>query len=1170
MSQSVMLKPTGIYTFQNHISGTPQGGLLVASNIVINRDSIAESRRGYAIYGNAMGSVSTNTAHQLLNYKNRLIRHWGTGAGQYLDYDNGSGTFTSFATSLSSTTHTSTTVDGLTSTAGLSAGMFVSGANIVAGTTISSITSNTAIVISVAATSSTTLTLSYTYSIQEVSTGTRIKSVEQNGNLYFTTSAGIQKVSALTASTLSSSPITKSGGIKALDLTGAIHNTRGFLSATSCVAYRVVWGIKDSNNNLILGTPSSRIIVRNPTGSSMTVDLTITIPKSVTTAYFYQIYRTPVITDAGTTDPGDEEQLAYEANPVAANLTAGYITVNDITPDSFLGAFLYTNENSGVGILQANDIPPLAYDICSFKGYTFYANTSTLQNIDVALLSIANFVSGTSTLTVSDGTTTNTYTFKTQTLACHTHTNTTVDNIVDTSVLMAGQSISGADFVAGTYIVSIDSATAITISVAATASNTTTLVAGLESVSSKYIAISQFPTPAQQVNETAQSLGRVINRQAGEIVYNYYISGTTDVPGQMLFEARGLSQAAFYLTVNAAASTGVEFNPALTTVATTPTTSTNEMSPNRIYYSKYQQPEAVPIVNYIDIGPKDKAIIRILALRDDLFILKEEGVYRLSGLTSPFTVYPFDFSTSVAAADSAVVLNNLIYMVTNQGVATVSSTGVAIISRPIEDQIVKLVSSQYTNFSTATFGVSYESDRAYYLFTVSATTDTYATQCFRFNTFTNSWTLLNLAKRSGIVNNANDKLYLAPTDTNYLEQERKSFDRTDYADREVALTLSTGAVNGTVITVPALTNISADDVVVQTQYLTLSQYNRLLTKLDNDAYLSPHNYVSTETGAAGLNLSNQLDLLIAKIRDDAGRAAVTGAVNGANQTVTITNATPAVFTNATNTTGYYNGMPILFTTTGALPSGLTASTIYYVSNLGTDGAKKFRVSATSGGSEIATGSAGSGTHTAKPAYTAIVGAGAASFSALQTAFNLLIGILNNDLGLAFKNYSTSSSTVDFEFHIVSTDTATVTITAPYSYDLIAGPITVYNHIATDLQFVPQSMGDVSMTKHVSEGTFIFESSAFTEADISYSTDLSANFEGDTIYGTGNGIFGNTPFGEGLFGGNGSSIPFRTYLPKNKQRARYVNCRFQHNIAREIFSLYGISLTFNPMSQRGWR
>jgi len=83
------------------------------------------------------------------------------------------------------------------------------------------------------------------------------------------------------------------------------------------------------------------------------------------------------------------------------------------------------------------------------------------------------------------------------------------------------------------------------------------------------------------------------------------------------------------------------------------------------------------------------------------------------------------------------------------------------------------------------------------------------------------------------------------------------------------------------------------------------------------------------------------------------------------QTVTITIASPGVFT-VGSTTGMYAGMPISFKTSGALPTGLTASTTYYVTNLGTDGANKFRVSTSLGGSDLATSGTQSGTHTSFP------------------------------------------------------------------------------------------------------------------------------------------------------------------------------------------------------------
>jgi hypothetical protein len=90
---------------------------------------------------------------------------------------------------------------------------------------------------------------------------------------------------------------------------------------------------------------------------------------------------------------------------------------------------------------------------------------------------------------------------------------------------------------------------------------------------------------------------------------------------------------------------------------------------------------------------------------------------------------------------------------------------------------------------------------------------------------------------------------------------------------------------------------------------------------------------------------------------------------------TISNASPAVITKTAH--GLENGMAVTFSTTGALPTGLTAGTIYYVINKTDD---TFNVSATSGGSAINTSSAGSGTHTMTPVSAVVSGTVATIFA----------------------------------------------------------------------------------------------------------------------------------------------------------------------------------------------
>jgi hypothetical protein len=84
-------------------------------------------------------------------------------------------------------------------------------------------------------------------------------------------------------------------------------------------------------------------------------------------------------------------------------------------------------------------------------------------------------------------------------------------------------------------------------------------------------------------------------------------------------------------------------------------------------------------------------------------------------------------------------------------------------------------------------------------------------------------------------------------------------------------------------------------------------------------------------------------------------------------TVTISNASPGVVTLTSH--GFAANDPVVFSTTGSLPTGLTAGTKYYVKTVLT--ADTFTVAATAGGTAINTSSAGSGTHSVTWLYSSL-------------------------------------------------------------------------------------------------------------------------------------------------------------------------------------------------------
>lgn len=296
-----------------------------------------------------------------------------------------------------------------------------------------------------------------------------------------------------------------------------------------------------------------------------------------------------------------------------------------------------------------------------------------------------------------------------------------------------------------------------------------------EAVASGQFQVFTAGSASQNISDTAQSLVKVINQYASNTsIYAHYDSGYQDLPGRILLVKRTLDDTSFAVST----SRTVAFD--LSTG-----TSENDSHVNGLMWSKAQQPEHVPSANIEYIGSKNFEGRRILALRDSLFILKDDGVFRLTGSGGSWAIEPLDTSTRIIAPDSAVVVNNQIFALCDQGIVTISDIGVQVISRPIEDQIQELISANYTSLKQLSFGVSYETDRKYYLWTITSSGDSYPTQAFVYNTFTQTWTTRVKDAKHAIINQSDDKMYLCNPLDKHILQERKSLTFRDYVDEEV-------------------------------------------------------------------------------------------------------------------------------------------------------------------------------------------------------------------------------------------------------------------------------------------------------------------------------------------------------------------------------------------------
>jgi hypothetical protein len=355
-----------------------------------------------------------------------------------------------------------------------------------------------------------------------------------------------------------------------------------------------------------------------------------------------------------------------------------------------------------------------------------------------------------------------------------------------------------------------------------------------ETIASAEFQVFTGGTPAENIDATAKSLIRVINRYAGNTtVYAYYLTGFDDLPGQILIEERAIGGSAFV----AISSRGSAFSPPLP-VSGTSYTSDNDIAPNKLFISKASQPEAVPLLNYVFIGSTDNEILRIVSLRDSTFILKQDGIYRMTGETiNDFRIALFDSTTYIVSQESVTQFNNQVYGFSFQGVTAISDSGVMIVSRPVERTLLQLASEQYTAFPTVTHGIAYESDRKYILLTVSATGDTYPTNAYIYNYVTNTWTRWTLKMSCGIVSDRDNKLYLGSADPadKYIYQERKNYAITDYADQEYPVTIT--GHTGVVVNVNSTTNIVAGMSIVQ--YMgTNPVRNSLIVSVDSPTQIT--------------------------------------------------------------------------------------------------------------------------------------------------------------------------------------------------------------------------------------------------------------------------------------------------------------------------------------------
>lgn len=655
----------------------------------------------------------------------------------------------------------------------------------------------------------------------------RMKFVEAAQNLYFNTTVGNYLLESLTSTPAKAGiPRAQDDFFAYLPDTHLVASTTGWMATDTAANYRFVWGIKDSHDNVKLGAPSKVLTVRNrldvaagsvvraanvvtvttkvahryivgdsitllnPTGTFLAgpyaitvvpdsvsfkyaevaanassavlfkystaanVTVPVVIPSGITTSHFLRVYRSEE-TESADDVPSSDVYLVLEVNPSASDITNTNVVITDRTPSSQLGPPLYTNPNDGDGDTASKFQPPIGKDMCLWDGRLWLFNTTDKHRFNLRLLGIGT----------PDGLQSN-------------------DTITINGRTCTAKAEGAGSFVGGYADPSIN----------------------------QFTVYTSFSTLAQNIEYTMRSLWWVFKyNSSGATVMAYYVSGEDDPPGMMLFEEVAVGGSAF--TVYSSRPTA--WGPALTTGSSGAASSVNDRRQNGASYSDEGEPEAFQILNWMPVGPKGIEILRAIPFRDKLYAFcANRKVYSITG-PAPYRVDELDGSALLIAPDTVKVHSNQVFALTDQGLGILTDSGFRIVSRGIEDEVLDVLALTPATVSRYAFGLSYEADRQYQLWLPTSNGATSCAKGWIYNSLEDTWTGPWTGSRTwGGVSPVDGKLYMGDGASNKLRQERKSFDRTDFYDERLAVTISSYDALATVVLADA-SGVAAGDLITQ-------------------------------------------------------------------------------------------------------------------------------------------------------------------------------------------------------------------------------------------------------------------------------------------------------------------------------------------------------------------
>lgn len=505
------------------------------------------------------------------------------------------------------------------------------------------------------------------------------------------------------------------------------------------VAYCALIRRTQSDGYILLSAPTSPAIVYAAAGAVQ--DLIATYQFAATHNYLagdvLEVYRTRVQTPE-TIDPGATMFLAVSQILTATDLANGTVTVRDTCPESGLGLALYTNPGLE-GADAANYDPSSASDMASFKGHMFYGMTAVPAQAIVGPRVAFGVLLTNSQRLYGIG-----FRQITGTLTNGSPIITAVNNMRG---VVIGQVVEHANFAGGIATIIGTTPTTITVNknAAPGAVGTTLFVDDLIEAGFPSFALTiQFVYPI-----TARQLFTLGSGQVGApFTYISNIaqrvrSDGTSIDSQsgveLVFRRPRVTGNTFTLR----ATNGINYSPPLPDVnGGVAQIYSDQVKENRYAWSKLEQPEHVPPLNFGTVG--SGTFYRFAPTRDALWLFTSDGLWRLSGAggdgEGSWRLDPADPNLVLAARNAVGSLKETVWAYTNRGLVAISDDG------GIQEISLGVVGDLILNANfTDTWDVWIEVDQQHQEVVLSFRTGTLgagATTSYVFNTITKTFVTL--------------------------------------------------------------------------------------------------------------------------------------------------------------------------------------------------------------------------------------------------------------------------------------------------------------------------------------------------------------------------------------------------------------------------------------------